>query len=69
MPWRAMQKQIVKNGCMFSCAWFPPLFTTEEAPKATRFTGGVYPFVTVASLAPAGTFTAAGSLVTCAECV
>ena len=28
MPWSAMQKLSVRNGCMFRCAWLPPTFVT-----------------------------------------
>ena len=29
MPWRAMQKFSVRNGCMFRCAWLPPTLVTD----------------------------------------
>src|ERR687887_268893 len=36
MPWSAMQKFRVRNGCMFRWAWLPPVFPTIAGDIATR---------------------------------
>jgi hypothetical protein len=32
-----MQKLRVKNGCMFRCAWLPPVFAIELGDIAIKF--------------------------------
>jgi hypothetical protein len=39
MPCRAIQKESVRNGCMFKCARLPPTFVTLVGPTATSDCG------------------------------
>ena len=39
MPWSAMQKQSVRKGCMFGCAWLPPEFVTVPGSSGVRLVG------------------------------
>src|SRR5579864_8224272 len=36
MPWSAMQKLRVRNGCMFRCAWLPPTLARVAGSNDVR---------------------------------
>ena len=42
MPCSAMQKLRVRNGCMFKCAWLPPVLVTEPACSAVSSVAGAW---------------------------
>src|SRR5579864_3832480 len=36
MPWSAMQRLRVRNGCMFRCAWLPPTLARVDGSNEVR---------------------------------
>ena len=53
---RAIENVSVRNGCMFRCAWLPPVFVIEPGFKLVSAAGVEYPLLNEARNAPFGLF-------------